>query len=89
MTMNYESSNAQVISGEKSGRTAIKMTRTSCAHRISMLKQKLCGLLLIAAAVFAVIIAEDMELLLGVIPVGAFLILTGKSVLTFNDQCEK
>ena len=86
MTMNYESSNAQVISGEKNDRNAIKMTRTKCAHRSSMVKQKLCGLLLIAAAVFAVTIAEDMELLLGVIPVGAFLILTGKSVLTFNTN---
>ena len=66
--MNYGSSNAKALTEKNyAGDREKYIVRTSYTERKNHMKQRLCGLALIAAAVFAVLFANDMELVLGVI----------------------
>lgn len=79
--MNYETSTAKLL--EKEYPTERKITRTNCAaKRRLMFKQKVFGVLLICASVFAVSIAEDMQLALTLIPLGVYFIFTKKAIIT-------
>jgi hypothetical protein len=80
--MNNGSSNAHLIS-ERSYDPAENITRIDCTRRSAMRKQKFCGIALIAAAVVSVMLADNAELLLFLIPVGVYLIFTKKQILTF------
>ncbi len=83
--MNYGNSNAEVLVERRDRERVIVRTNYSVRRR-NMAKQKLCGVVLIAAALFATWLAEDMELLLGMIPLGIFLIATHKQYLTFEEE---
>lgn len=79
--MNYETSTAKLL--EKEYPTERRITRTNCtAKRRLMFKQKVFGVLLICASVFAVLIAEDMQLALTLIPLGVYFIFTKKHIIT-------
>ncbi len=80
--MNYGSSSAKALT-EKDYHCRAEMRQPYAEHRRNMIKQRLCGVLIIAAVLFAVFFAEDMELALGIIPAGVYLIFTKKSILTF------
>lgn len=79
--MNYETSTAKIL--EKEYPSQRKITRTDCvARRRLMIKQKLFGVMLICAAVFAVSISEDMQLSLALIPLGLYFMFTKKMIVT-------
>lgn len=82
--MNNGSSNA-VRLAETNYHREEKIKCTSYSARRNMLKQRICGMLIIAVVIFAVTFAEDLELVLGLIPVGMFLMLTKKQILEFNN----
>ena len=85
--MNYGSSNAKALTEKNyAGDREKYIVRTSYTERKNHMKQRLCGLALIAAAVFAVLFANDMELVLGVIPFGIYLMFTKKTILPFSEK---
>lgn len=79
--MNYETSTAKIL--ENSYPSERKITRTNCAeNRRLMIKQKIFGVMLVCASVFAVSIAEDTQLALTLIPLGLYFMFTKKHIIT-------
>ncbi len=55
-------------------------------HRRNMLKQRLYGVAAAIAPVAVNLFAEDVEMLLMFVPIGLFLMLTRKTILTFEQE---
>lgn len=55
-------------------------------HRKNMLKQRLYGAAAAIVPVIATYFAEDVEMLLMFVPIGLFLMLTKKNILTFEQE---
>lgn len=63
-----------------------KISLVNLAHRRNMIKQKIYGAAAMIVSAGAVLFADDVELLLMFIPVGLFLMLTKRSILTFEQE---
>lgn len=63
-----------------------KISLVNLAHRRNMIKQKIYGAAAMLVSTGAVLFADDVELLLMFIPVGLFLMLTKRSILTFEQE---
>lgn len=55
-------------------------------HRKNMLKQRLYGAAAAIVPVISTYFAEDVEMLLMFVPIGLFLMLTKKNILTFEQE---
>lgn len=78
-------SNAKVLN-ERVFERQNRIVRVNYAHKRNMMKQRMCGVLLLAVLIFAVSFAEDMELILAAVPAALYLIFTKKTILSF--ECE-
>lgn len=60
--------------------------KVNCAHKRNMFKQRMCGVFFLAAVLAASAIIGDIETLFFMIPAALYLMVTKKSILTFEAE---
>ena len=78
-------SNAIVLDNSENY-TSNNIIKVNYAHRRNMFKQRMCGVVFLAAVLAASAIMGEIKTLFFMIPAALYLIFTKKSILTF--ECE-
>ena len=62
------------------------IVKVNCAHKRNMFKQRMCGVCFLAVILAASAIIGDIETLFFMIPAAVYLMVTKKSILTFESE---